>query len=96
MLSNTNAKHADHILGAHWKYADHKDRATLPIGVKDGRERRKILGVPRAAAAYGWRLKSVWNDSRYSKSYFLYKSQRFVPFFQLLQNQYKIDIYMFQ
>ena len=48
-------EHADHIPGAYLLYADHKDRATLPIGLNDWRKRR-------ATVAYGRQLKMVWES----------------------------------
>ena len=42
-------------------------RTILPVGVKDGRRRRRKMAVPRAAAAYGRQLKN--NDIFYSKNY---------------------------
>ena len=48
------------------QYADHTDRATLPIGVKGRRKeekkrrKEKKRAVPRAAAAYGRQLKMPW------------------------------------
>ena len=54
MLNNANAICA--ILSTCLQYADHADRATLPIGVK-GRRKEKKRAVPRAAAAYGRQLK---------------------------------------
>ena len=57
MLSNANAIYA--ILSTCLEYADHADRATLPIGVKGRRKEEKKkkskeekkMEVPRAAAA---------------------------------------------
>ena len=34
-------EHADHILGTYLQYADHKARATLPIGVNNVRKRKR-------------------------------------------------------
>ena len=63
MLSNTNSICA--ILSTCLQFADHADRASLPIGVKGRRkeekkrkeEEEKKRAVPRAAAAYGRQLK---------------------------------------
>ena len=53
MLSNANALRT--ILSTCLPYADHTDRAILPIGVKGRRkeeeEKKKKMAVPRAAAA---------------------------------------------
>ena len=60
MLSNAKKmldkyqKHTDHYLGIHLQYADHSQwmhRATLPIGVSKGGEKKKRKAVPRAAVA---------------------------------------------
>ena len=64
MLCNADAICA--ILSTCLQYADHTDRATLPIGVKGRRKekkrkekkkKKKKMAVPRAAAAYGRQLK---------------------------------------
>ena len=59
MLSNANATYA--ILSTCLEYADHADRATLPIGVKGRRKEKKKRAVPRAAVAYGRQLKMDFN-----------------------------------
>ena len=59
MLSNANVICA--ILSTCLQYANHADRASLPIGVKGQRKEKKRKekkrAVPRAAAAYGRQLK---------------------------------------
>ena len=40
-------EHADHIPGASLLYADHKYRATLPIGLNDWRKRRATVAYCR-------------------------------------------------
>ena len=63
MLSNANAMCA--ILSTCLQYADHAERASLPIGVKGRRKEEKERKeekkrvVPRAAAAYGRQLKML-------------------------------------
>ena len=60
MPGNANAKHflSNVTPCTCLRYADHTDRATLPIGVKGRRkEEKKKRAVPRAAAAYGRQLK---------------------------------------
>ena len=70
MLSNAKhmldkyKEHAEHILCTYLQYADYGHcirRATMPIRVNDGgKKRRKEMAVLRAAAAYGWQLKSSY------------------------------------
>ena len=61
MLSNANVICA--ILSTCLQYADHADRASLPIGVKGRRKEKKKRkekkrAVLRAAAAFGRQLKT--------------------------------------